>query len=163
MVSLGRGARLSGLADWRVNTRCKWGILSVIRSTAPNSMMKVMNHYHAYNVALDVEQLKHISGGDLEFERELLALYIEDAANHLSRLRGAISANNFLAVEETAHHLKGASGNVGLTDMQHYATELEIAARQHQAARFVVLTAEMEQILAQLQHAFSHSVDQQPV
>lgn len=123
----------------------------------------MMNHCNTYNVSLDVEQLNHISGGDLEFERELLELYVEDAAEHLSTLQGAIADYRFSVIEEMAHHIKGASANVGIIDMRRYAAELEVVARQQQKENLAHLIDQMEQTLSQLQQALNHDFQQQAV
>ncbi|MFQ3678903.1 MAG: Hpt domain-containing protein [Pseudanabaenaceae cyanobacterium] len=81
-------------------------------------------------MAIDLEYLSQISDGDREFESELLSVYLEDTASHLTALAAAVAASNVEQVEREAHHIKGASGNVGALGMHIVAAELESLGKQ---------------------------------
>jgi histidine phosphotransfer protein HptB len=74
---------------------------------------------------IDLEYLQQLSDGDLEFEQELLQVYIEDGGQHLQAAKTAIADRDQANLAREAHHLKGASGNVGAIEMQSLAQQLE--------------------------------------
>ncbi|XFA71984.1 Hpt domain-containing protein [Thermosynechococcaceae cyanobacterium Okahandja] len=74
---------------------------------------------------IDWEYLAALSGGDREFEQELLQTFIDDAQLRLNSLMAAVASENLEQIKRDAHHLKGSSGNVGITAMQTVAAELE--------------------------------------
>jgi signal transduction histidine kinase/CheY-like chemotaxis protein/PAS domain-containing protein len=84
------------------------------------------------DLEVDWEQLHQISDGNPEFELELLHLFVKDSANHLGTLEQAIANKDFYQLERAAHHLKGASANVGIRTLQAIASQLEDQARQQQ-------------------------------
>ncbi|MGF1600418.1 MAG: Hpt domain-containing protein [Thermosynechococcaceae cyanobacterium] len=96
-------------------------------------------------------RLQEYSGGEIEFEIELLNLFIEDAQQHLDTIDVAISSaikptegaaegdyseglagSNLETIYQEAHHLKGASGTIGAERFEAISTQLEQAARQGQ-------------------------------
>lgn len=79
---------------------------------------------------INLEYLNQVSEGDQDFESELIALFIDDANQHIQAAEMAAASRNFKALEREAHHLKGSSGNVGAQVMQSIASELEQAALQ---------------------------------
>ncbi|MGQ9836761.1 MAG: response regulator [Cyanobacteriota bacterium] len=58
-------------------------------------------------------QLAKVSGGDLEFEQELLRVFTEDAGEQLQQIRQAIANHNGEKLHQISHRLKGASANLG--------------------------------------------------
>ena len=61
----------------------------------------------------DYEQLDSISGGDAEFEREVIEEYIASAPRDMARLRAAIEAGDAAGTCSIAHALKGSSATLG--------------------------------------------------
>ncbi|NJK60304.1 MAG: Hpt domain-containing protein [Oscillatoriales cyanobacterium SM2_1_8] len=85
-------------------------------------------------MAIDLEYLGQLSDGDREFEAELLSVYLEDTATHLAALQDAVANSQTEHIEREAHHIKGASGNVGALGMHILASELETLGKQKTAA-----------------------------
>ncbi|PLS67944.1 MAG: Hpt domain-containing protein [Cyanobacteria bacterium M5B4] len=79
--------------------------------------------------AIDLAYLVLISDNDREFEEELLQVYIDDCQEHLQQAALAIQSLAWENLAREAHHLKGASGNVGAQEMQSLALALETAAK----------------------------------
>ena len=75
--------------------------------------------------AVDFTRIQETSDGDTEFERELLGVFIEDCEDRLQRLVAAIAAGRRDEIKREAHTIKGASANVGTTQLQEIATQLE--------------------------------------
>ena len=65
------------------------------------------------NSAIDLEQLNRISEGDIEFEIEILQVYVEDTLPRIDEIRKAIAISDRAQIMREAHHIKGASSNVG--------------------------------------------------
>jgi len=83
---------------------------------------------------MKVEDLVDNLGLDLEDVKELLELYVGATASDLECLREAINNNDVKVVHERAHSIKGASGNLGLTDFYELAKEIDDLARANNLA-----------------------------
>ncbi|MBW4582694.1 MAG: PAS domain S-box protein [Tildeniella nuda ZEHNDER 1965/U140] len=96
---------------------------------------------------IDWNQLHQLSDNNEEFELELLHVFVEDAGDHLVALETAIAQRNFHDLEQAAHHIKGASANVGLVAMSAIADQIERQARQHQLQDAPEQLIQLQQIL----------------
>ncbi|MCP4748967.1 MAG: Hpt domain-containing protein [Desulfobacteraceae bacterium] len=69
-------------------------------------------------------------GADLGLEedeyRELIDIFIESTGVALKQLRNAITENDFENMLLSAHTIKGASGNLGLKDINALACKIEL-------------------------------------
>jgi HPt (histidine-containing phosphotransfer) domain-containing protein len=74
---------------------------------------------------IDIEQLNQISEGDVEFEVEVLQVYIEDILQRIEIIREAIATSDISQLMKEAHHIKGSSSNVGALQMRNLAVQLE--------------------------------------
>lgn len=100
---------------------------------------------------IDWNRLHQISDHNPAFELELLQLFAEDTAHHLSQLEAAIATQDFSALERQAHHIKGSSANVGLKSMHAAASILEIQACSHELAHLAPQVLVLQQTLETLQ------------
>lgn len=74
---------------------------------------------------INLDQLNQISEGDIEFEIEVLEVYVEDISQRIQIIREAIASNDWSKIMGEAHHLKGSSANVGAFQIQTLAGQLE--------------------------------------
>ena len=74
---------------------------------------------------INLAQLHQISEGDIEFEIEILQVYVEDVSQRLEKVREAIDGNEWSIIMAEAHHIKGSSGNVGAFQVESLAIQLE--------------------------------------
>ncbi len=74
---------------------------------------------------IDAAYLERVTGGDRQFQRELLQVFVQDCQEQLPRLRQALAAGNAEDLRKIAHRLKGASANVGANAFCQVARELE--------------------------------------
>jgi len=74
---------------------------------------------------IDLEQLHQISEGDLEFEIEVLEVYVEDLAQRLDSMRTAVLIGDRHQVMAEAHHIKGSSSNVGAVQIRSLVLRIE--------------------------------------
>ena len=103
------------------------------------------------NLTIDWEHLHQISDGNEDFERELLQIFIEDTHNHLEDAQVALLTKDCDAVSRAAHHVKGASANVGLREMQAIASQLETDAHVKPLSEATVMLAKLADLLQEVQ------------
>ncbi|HEY9695193.1 MAG TPA: Hpt domain-containing protein [Oculatellaceae cyanobacterium] len=105
---------------------------------------------NANSLELDWEHLHEISDGDADFEIELLQMFVEDAQTHIDEVKEAVEQNDWQKLGREAHHLKGASANVGAKPMQLAAEKLEQMVHQQQAG-FSDILSDLETFLHQIE------------
>nr|WP_290223088.1 response regulator [Trichocoleus desertorum] len=99
---------------------------------------------------IDWDHLHQMSDNSYEFELELLTIFVEDTQVHLKAIKTAIAESNFWEIEQAAHHIKGASANVGAKTMQVAAAQIEQQARQQKSEDSTQLLTEIEEALIQI-------------
>ena len=114
------------------------------------SSLEVLADQDRVNPPIDWEHLHQMSDSSYEFELELLTIFVEDTQVHLKAVKTAIAESNFWEIEQAAHHIKGASANVGAKTMQVAAAQIEQQARQQKLEGSTQLLAEIEQALTQI-------------
>jgi len=77
------------------------------------------------NLPINLDQLHQISEGDIEFEIEVLQVYVEDVLQRIEIIRQAIANKDYTQIMKEAHHVKGSSSNVGALQMRDLAVQLE--------------------------------------
>ncbi len=102
---------------------------------------------------IDWDYLAELSGGDREFEQELLLTFVEDAQIHLEAAQAATRDQDFEGIMREAHHLKGSSGNVGAQQIQTLAAQLESEAKQGSLANALELVMQMQAMCSNLGQA----------
>lgn len=75
--------------------------------------------------AVDMDHAREITDGDMEFLKELIEIFKADCPERLAGISRAIKEKDFNALDETAHSLKGSSGNLGLTRVYELSWKLE--------------------------------------
>ncbi len=97
------------------------------------------------------EHLHEISENDLEFELELLAMFVENSQVHIEVTKTAIAANDFQKIAKEAHHLRGSSGNIGATTMQEISSIIEHKANKNDITDVSELLANLIEYTNQIQ------------
>ena len=87
------------------------------------------------------------TGGDEEFTRDLVELFLEDASTQLEEIRDALGQSDALALARQAHELKGSCANVGAAKLSEIALSLETAAEKQ-------VLDQAEDILTELEEEF---------
>jgi HPt (histidine-containing phosphotransfer) domain-containing protein len=82
----------------------------------------------------DYAQLDSISGGDAEFEREVLEEYMSSAPGDMARLRAAIEAGDAAGTCSIAHALKGSSATLGAKGFAATGLVIEQAGKKGEIA-----------------------------
>ncbi|MDZ7957853.1 MAG: response regulator [Aulosira sp. DedQUE10] len=100
---------------------------------------------------IDWEHLHQLSEDNAEFEFELLQIFVEDIQVHLEITKEAIENNDFEQVAQEAHHIKGASANVGVTAMHQAAEQLEQLVHYQERRGTASLIDELAKSINQIQ------------
>ena len=90
---------------------------------------------------IDMEQLRMFTDGDVEEERALFALFIEQACEAITILEQTMGNDGRNRWKSTAHRLKGASGNLGAMALHHLCRRAETGFEEPEAAKYVLLAA----------------------
>ncbi|MEH2312681.1 MAG: GAF domain-containing protein [Nostoc sp.] len=99
------------------------------------------------DLAIDWEHLHRISGNDTEFELNLLRICLEDIKPRLEIIIAAIASHDFGQILREAHHLKGASANIGATAMYLAADKLEQLAYHQELKDTTNLILELKEFV----------------
>jgi CheY-like chemotaxis protein len=83
---------------------------------------------------VDLAALEEMTGGDVDFVRELIDVFVEAGDRELAGLVAALAADDLAAVRRHAHSLKGASANMRAVSLADVAQRLESAASAGDAA-----------------------------
>ncbi|MBS1717423.1 MAG: PAS domain S-box protein [Armatimonadetes bacterium] len=78
---------------------------------------------------LDFAHLADISGGDSEFEGEILQIFLDTAPDLITQLRDGLEKGDFSAAQVAAHTLKGSARSVGANRLGEYCQQIEVALR----------------------------------
>lgn len=78
---------------------------------------------------IDAIALREVSGGDFEFERQILSKLQRANESDVRMLDEALRAGDLDAIVQVAHRIKGSSGMVGATALADAAQRIERAAR----------------------------------
>jgi PAS domain S-box-containing protein len=78
---------------------------------------------------VDLAALHELTGGDVEFERELVETFVASGDKCLKDIVEAMRASDFETIGKRAHALKGASANMHAFRLSAAASNLECAAR----------------------------------
>jgi len=81
---------------------------------------------------LDAEQAARSVSGDSELLKEIVALFMQDSAEFLAKIRQAVDACSPENLERAAHSLKGSVGNFGAAPAFDAAARLETIGRDGQ-------------------------------
>ena len=76
---------------------------------------------------VQIDRIREISGGDSQFEQELINLFLEDNERHLRTLVTAVRQNDSVLLGKELHALKGSCASAGAVGMAEIALRLEEA------------------------------------
>ncbi len=97
--------------------------------------------------AVDLDALRELTGGDLEFERELVDTFIRSGDRCLAEIVSALDSRDLETIGKRAHALKGASANIHAHTLSAAASNLENAARTNAVQEIVGLVSQLQEKL----------------
>jgi CheY-like chemotaxis protein/HPt (histidine-containing phosphotransfer) domain-containing protein len=78
---------------------------------------------------VDMSALRELTGGDAEFERDLVETFVSSGDKCLAEILSALRTSDYDTIGKRAHALKGASANIHASGLAAAASSLEIAVR----------------------------------
>lgn len=79
---------------------------------------------------MEIETLAKNVGLEVEDFHEIFEIYLETTTSDLKELKTALQNGDAEKVNERAHSIRGASGNLGLNELCHLAKEIEGLAKE---------------------------------
>jgi two-component system sensor histidine kinase/response regulator len=98
----------------------------------PAQLIECLGRYLKADIVrpeVDMNALREITGGDAEFERELVDTFVSSGDQCLAEILSALRASDLDTIGKRAHALKGASANIYAPGLAAVASNLESAAR----------------------------------
>jgi CheY-like chemotaxis protein/HPt (histidine-containing phosphotransfer) domain-containing protein len=97
-------------------------------------------------IPIDLSSVMERIGGDEGFLLELLDIYIEDFIEKHAELKHAIERNDFVAIKEIGHSLRGSSGNLSLIGLHRASEGIELSGREEniENAKLLFIQLNME-------------------
>jgi two-component system sensor histidine kinase/response regulator len=98
----------------------------------PSQLADCLGRYLKADVtpdAVDIAALHELTGGDAEFERELVETFVSSGDRCLADIVAALEVRDWETIGKRAHALKGASANMQAHTLSVAASDLENAAR----------------------------------
>jgi two-component system, sensor histidine kinase and response regulator len=96
---------------------------------------------------VDMSALRELTGGDAEFERELVGTFVSSGDQCLAEILSALQVSDFDTIGKRAHALKGASANIYASGLAAAASSLESAARANSVREIDGLVQELSEKL----------------
>jgi signal transduction histidine kinase/CheY-like chemotaxis protein len=104
--------------------------------------------------AVDIAQLRELTGGDAAMERTVLAEFLRSSRDDAAELHAALASRDIARATRIAHRLKGAAASVGAHGLRRTCDEIESAGRAAEVAAasqaMPALDAELDRIHAQV-------------
>ena len=116
----------------------------------PSQLGDCLDRYLRADAAaeVDLEALHELTGGDADFERELIATFITSGDQCLAEIVAALEVSDLETAGRRAHALKGASANMHAHTLSQAASNLENAVRTQAVQEFDGLVRELKERLS---------------
>lgn len=122
-----------------------------------------------FNTEIDNDNIEIINDEQFEDMRDLLEedfadlvqIYIVDNKQRIEQLRIAQQADDNADGFEIAHALKGASANLGATQLVHLADQLQDACREQRISQQAALIEQMAAALQRVEQEINQRLGQQ--
>jgi PAS domain S-box-containing protein len=108
---------------------------------------------------VDLAALRELTGGDVEFERELVETFITSGDQCLAEIVSALKASDLDTIGKRAHALKGASANIHAHTLSAAASSLEHAARTNALSEVDALVRQLGERLRAVNEQLSQVSD----
>jgi two-component system, sensor histidine kinase and response regulator len=98
----------------------------------PAQLIDCLNRYLRADIVqpeVDLSALQELTGGDAEFQKELIDTFVSSGDQCLAEILAALCVSDLVTIGNRAHALKGASANIHASGLAAAASSLESAAR----------------------------------
>jgi len=107
------------------------------------------------SISAFVPALLELVRGDAALLRELIGMFLEDCPQQMANIRTAVREHDAAGLRSTAHLLRGAIGNFGLSAAYEAARTLEAMGRDGRLDKADACFATLETEVARLQTALA--------
>ncbi len=104
---------------------------------------------------MDFQSLASNAGIDVEDFIEIAQLLIDTSISDMNKIRQGIESNNTEMVAMAAHSIKGASGNMGFSEIFQTAAQIEMSAKSENLEGITEKVTLIEQRLGSLANELS--------
>lgn len=77
-----------------------------------------------------LERLREVSGEDIDFQKELVDLFLDELDKHFNTMKSSLERKDLSTLRKEAHAIKGASGNIGAVRLHDLSEEIQNKAEQ---------------------------------
>jgi HPt (histidine-containing phosphotransfer) domain-containing protein len=105
---------------------------------------------------IDISRLHLFTDGNLEEEKTLATLFLEQAYEMIAILQTSATSDKCVEWKFAAHRFKGASGNLGAVKLYHLCERAETGHEDDESSKLEVLMA-IEQETQRVEKYFQHS------
>ncbi len=106
-------------------------------------------------LSFDLDKALETVDQDKEFLKELMDIFKSDYPQKLSKISRAIKEKDFKTLNETAHGLKGAAGNLYLTKVYELTLQLEKKGKENKIEGAKEIYQELEEELEKFKEFIS--------
>lgn len=104
---------------------------------------------------LDRKELMERVGGDEDFAKEIIAIFMEDTPSQMEKLNLALKENDPVRVKHQAHTIKGSSANIGARGLTDTAFKMEMTGKDGDIDSARDLMEKLEKEFEKLQRILS--------
>nr|MDZ8060731.1 ATP-binding protein [Nostoc sp. EkiNYC01] len=141
----------AGMDDYLSKPVMKEDLAAVLKHWATIIFKVKETDVDLVDLPIDWERLHQLSENNLEFELELLQIFVDDIQPRLEIIKRAIAADDFKQLALQAHQIKGASANMGITTMHLAAEKLEQLVHHQEHGSTNNLISELEEFVQRIQ------------
>jgi two-component system, sensor histidine kinase and response regulator len=126
----------------------------------PGQLVDCLSRYlkpDTVHAEVDMSALRELTGGDVEFEKELVETFVSSGDQCLAEIVAALHVSDFDTIGKRAHALKGASANIHASGLAAAASSLETAARASSVREIDGLVQELTERLQAVNAALRKS------
>lgn len=99
---------------------------------------------------IDYSMILRQCGGDKRLVKEVIAILVKETPGYLEGIDRALEQNDFAAIAEIAHTLKGSLANFGAVEVSETTIALETAAKSANKKKVISETKLLRDNLAEL-------------
>lgn len=114
------------------------------------------------NLPIDIPSALERIGGDKSFLFDLVHIYVEDFLEKYERLQEAVEKENFEAIRDLGHNLKGSSANLSLPYLQDVSYEIESSGMERNIVKAKENLILLEEEFHRLQEFLSQKRESPP-
>ncbi|MBD2610133.1 response regulator [Nostoc punctiforme FACHB-252] len=141
----------AGMDDYLTKPVMKEDLAAMLEHWESIIVRVKQTNFSLVDLPIDWERLHQLSENNLEFETELLQIFVEDIQARIEIVKMAIAALDFEQLALQAHQIKGASANMGVTNMHQAAEKLERLAHNQERRGSNQFISELEEFVKRIQ------------